>query len=354
MSNPDIETDREEAKSTDFGSALAAARKSNNYTIEDVCAQLKIPPRIIEAIENSNVSVLPEATFTQGYIRSYARFLEISEDNVLAIYKQTLPQEASQKLKSCSHLPNETNSKSPLMKIVTWLLVLAAFSAIIYGGFQYYQNKADAIETEREFKKPGFTGRSLDSAGDIQPDNKSKDIRQADAQPIKIQPITIQQHASLTEDGELIVQQPVATEKLEITQIPMEESSAGTVIEAVDEAVDETVALVSDEVSPEKPKPEAEEEKQVAPNLDVLTIYAEQGSWMQVHDASTTRLLYNMIPKGSEKTITGQAPFRISLGNAKTTELLINDVAIDMSEYIRENNTARFTVSIKQQRVIFH
>mgnify|MGYP000282824655 CR=1 FL=1 len=75
---------------------------------------------------------------------------------------------------------------------------------------------------------------------------------------------------------------------------------------------------------------------------------------MQVRDANKKRLLYIMIPNGGSKVLQGQAPFRISLGNARTTKVVINDLVIDMSEYILENNTGSFTVSTKKQRVIFH
>jgi cytoskeleton protein RodZ len=117
--------------------------------------------------------------------------------------------------------------------------------------------------------------------------------------------------------------------------------------EAAVEVVDETLASVPEQTM-------AEEGQQTVPDVDVLKIYAELGSWMEVHDASAVRLYYNMIAKGGSKTLLGQAPFRVSLGNAKTTKLVINDIVIDMSKYIRKNNTARFTVSTKQQRVIFH
>ena len=91
-------------KNTDFGSVLEVARKSQNYSIDDVCRQLKIPVHTIIAIETNDISVLPPPTFTQGYIRTYAKFLEISEENVLAIYNQAVPHELAPKLKTRSNL----------------------------------------------------------------------------------------------------------------------------------------------------------------------------------------------------------------------------------------------------------
>ncbi len=329
MNNPDREITK---KNTDFGSVLEVARKSQNYSIDDISEQLKIPARTITAIETNDIAALPPPTFTQGYIRTYAKFLEISEENVLNIYNQAVPHDPDVKLKLRSDLRNAASSQSFLMKTVTLLLIAAGFSAVIYGGFQYYQKKADVMENELESKERSFTGNSLDSPG-------------ADS-------LNIRQNASLSEDDELIVDQTVTSEELEITEISeIDESTADELAinntETTAEEVDSVLPPVSDEAVPEK-------SLEVALSVDVLKIYAEQGSWMQVRDANKKRLLYNMVPKGGGKVLQGQAPFHISLGNAKTTNLVINDLAIDMSKYIRKNNTASFTVSTEGKQVVFH
>ena len=329
---------------TDFGSVLEVARKSQNYSIDDICEQIKIPANTIIAIETNDISALPPPTFTQGYIRTYARFLEISEEDILAIYNQAVPHELAPKLKTRSNRYGKANSQSALMKIMTLLLIAAGIAAVIYGSVQYYQKKADVMETELESKERSFTGNSLDSPGE--------------------NPLNIRQNARLSENDELIVQQPEPIEKVETTGIPETDESVeitekpetnesvadefmANKTEKTDEVVDNVITPVPDEAVSDK-------SQEVVPRVDVLKIYAEQGSWMQVRDASKKRLLYNMVPKGGGKVLQGQAPFRISLGNAKTTKLVINDLAIDMTEYIRENNTASFTVSTEGQQVVFH
>ena len=87
-----------EAK-VDFGSILAAARQTKNYSVDDVSEHLKIPHQVIAAIESNNMEALPPVIFTQGYIRAYAKFLEIPEENVLAVYSRAMPQEAAANLR---------------------------------------------------------------------------------------------------------------------------------------------------------------------------------------------------------------------------------------------------------------
>jgi cytoskeleton protein RodZ len=334
MKNSDSEITKTKTN-TDFGSVLEVARKSQNYSIDDICEQLKIPANTIRAIESNDLTALPPATFTQGYIRTYARFLEISEENVLDIYNQAVPPELAVKLKPRSNLTAEASSQSLLMKTVTLLLIAAGFAAVIYGSFQYYQKKAGVMETELESKERSFSGNSLDSPGE--------------------NPLNIRQNASLSENDELIVQQPGAVEKvaiIEATEVAaeMDESMAS------ESRLNKTAATVEvvNVLNPEPDEAVPVTGQEVVSPVDVLKIYAEQGSWMQVRDANKKRLLYNMVAKGSGKVLKGQAPFYISLGNAKTTKLVINDLVIDMSEYIRINNTASFTVSTEGQQVVFH
>ena len=327
----------------DFGSVLAEARQSQGYTKEEVSRQLKITVQMISAIEASNVDLLPASTFAQGYLRNYAKFLEISEENVLDLYNQAVPCNRAEKLKSRSKSLIETDSQSPLIKTVTAFLMVAAIAALIYGGFQYYREKANVMETELESTERSFTGHSLDSPG-LNPVNN---------------PVKIEQNARLTDEDELILQQDGSDpgefnlgesnlDKADLNEAVVESETDDLTKSKLEASAEVVINELTSESNPLESTQLADEQ------LDVLTIYAKKGSWMQVHDANNVRLLYNMVPVRGSKELRGHAPFSISLGNAKTTSLVINDLAIDMSGYIRANNTASFTVSTKQQTVIFH
>jgi len=321
MNNSD--TDIKTEQNINFGSALAVARKTKNYSIEDVSEYLKIPVQTIKAIEESSVDTLPPPTFTQGYIRAYAKYLEISEQSVLDMYDRAVPHDSVTELKPRSNLPGETNSQSPLVRLVTILLLIAGIAAVVFGSYQYYQKKAGVMESELESKERSFTGNSLDSPG--------------------TQQLNIQQKARLTDDDELIVEQSDPIEDMsdkDQPEIETEAAEAFTEPETVPETVPEVKSVV---IEDEKPA-----------EKDTLEIIAHKGSWMEVIDASQARLLYNMVPEGGHKVLIGQAPFRISLGNAKSTRIVINDLEVDMSKYIRPNNTAKFTVSVEDQEVVFY
>jgi len=289
----------------DFGSILAKARKTQNYTVDEINEQLKIPSQIIIALEANDLGALPIPTYTQGYIRNYAKFLEISEDEVIALYSRAVPNDDEIELKPRSNLKVESNRQALLIKLVTGFLAVGAIATVMIGIFQYYQEKADDMGNEFELKESEFTGNSLDSPG--------------------LKKLNIQQNARMTADGELIVENSNAI-------LPLE---------------DELNAKSADD---EKAAELAEKSRE----QDILEINAENGSWVEVRDANNVRLFYNMLPEGGYKILFGQAPFRVSLGNAKTTQLVINDLEVDLTKHIRSNNTVRFKVSSEKQNVIIN
>ena len=132
MSQPVNNTDVESTgKDTDFGKHLAEARKAQNYSVEEISEHIKIPVHTINILESSDLDKLPAPTFAQGYIRAYAKFLEISEEDVLEKYSLAVPRTEEGTLKPRCNLPDEASSQSPLVKSITMLLIIAFFATLL-------------------------------------------------------------------------------------------------------------------------------------------------------------------------------------------------------------------------------
>jgi len=74
-----------------LGEVLAATRKSKNLSQQDVSNHLRFSVKQIDALENNEFSALPDATTTRGFIRNYARFLELDAEPLLAGYRKQVP-----------------------------------------------------------------------------------------------------------------------------------------------------------------------------------------------------------------------------------------------------------------------
>ena len=68
------------------GATLQAAREAMEISCREVAEALNLPVRTVEAIEANDYEKLPGAVFTRGYIRAYAKLLELDSDPIVARY----------------------------------------------------------------------------------------------------------------------------------------------------------------------------------------------------------------------------------------------------------------------------
>ncbi len=69
-----------------FGRYLKAKRQEAGFELEVVSSETKISINMLMAIEAEDHARLPEAVYVKGFLRSYARFVDVDEDDVVRSY----------------------------------------------------------------------------------------------------------------------------------------------------------------------------------------------------------------------------------------------------------------------------
>jgi len=69
-----------------FGDRLRREREMRGITLEEISESTKISRRHLEALESDKFEQLPSGVFAKGFIRAYAHFLGIDEDQAVADY----------------------------------------------------------------------------------------------------------------------------------------------------------------------------------------------------------------------------------------------------------------------------
>ena len=69
------------------GVILRRARETQRLSLEEVAERLNLLPGKVKALEADDYSALPGATFVKGYIRSYARLLNIPSEELVQSYE---------------------------------------------------------------------------------------------------------------------------------------------------------------------------------------------------------------------------------------------------------------------------
>jgi cytoskeleton protein RodZ len=69
-----------------IGRRLAAARKERELDIRVVASELHLDASTIEALEADDLDALPAAIFVKGYLRSYARLVDLPEEEIVSAF----------------------------------------------------------------------------------------------------------------------------------------------------------------------------------------------------------------------------------------------------------------------------
>jgi cytoskeleton protein RodZ len=72
------------------GDTLRRARLKRNLQLEEISNELKIPTRLLEAIENDQYDKLPGGVFAKSFVRQYARLLGLDEEEIAGRMQQAM------------------------------------------------------------------------------------------------------------------------------------------------------------------------------------------------------------------------------------------------------------------------
>jgi cytoskeleton protein RodZ len=69
-----------------FGEKLKLEREKRKITLEEISVSTKIGTRMLQALEEDKFNQLPGGIFNKGFVRAYARFVGLDEDQTVANY----------------------------------------------------------------------------------------------------------------------------------------------------------------------------------------------------------------------------------------------------------------------------
>jgi cytoskeleton protein RodZ len=140
-----------------FGERLRREREMRGVSLDDIAAGTKIGTRLLRALEEEHFESLPGGIFNKGFVRAYAKYLGLNEDEAVADYLhaagETAPdpkliaeQNSSRIDRTRSDSGDSRAAGFPLIPVLILLLVIAAGA----GGWQIYQERQRDREAKRE------------------------------------------------------------------------------------------------------------------------------------------------------------------------------------------------------------
>ncbi|MDH5716122.1 MAG: helix-turn-helix domain-containing protein [Spirochaetia bacterium] len=132
------------------GEILIKARENKKITLQTAADETKITSRHIKALEENNFGIFPGDTYTVGFIKKYAAYLDLEPDKIVQIYRGTQLIEKDVPLHELTR-PTVTAldhiKKYAIILAVPFLIIIAVF-------FTYYlsTNKSTVLVKELENK----------------------------------------------------------------------------------------------------------------------------------------------------------------------------------------------------------
>lgn len=286
------------------GAALRAMRQAQGLTVANVAERTKFSVKQVEALEQDNLSALPQGTFLRGFVRSYARVLRVDEAPLLAMMSTTSESQGG----AHSAIHPELSLVQKADKRFFFLMVAAAFVALLTGLLMLSQHEV-AVEqvVVQDVKLP-----ELASASAVLPITSgvvaASSVALAESKPSATPP-----NPPLKE----VAVKPVAVAPQ--TQVVLKPQVTVPV------AVKKDATVAKPEIAPDHLKKRP------------IHIVFEQDSWMEIVDANGELLLSRMNAAGSEKWIGGmrRAPYQVSIGQVGAVKIYYRGREVDLSKHAK-------------------
>ena len=124
-----------------FGERMRREREMRGVTLEEISLSTKISKRHLESLEQENFDELPGGIFNKGFVRAYAKYLGIDEEQAVADYvaadKQDPPPEEEFPLDIHERPDPVMNPRRSVTPVLLALLILACIAAGWTYWFKY-------------------------------------------------------------------------------------------------------------------------------------------------------------------------------------------------------------------------
>ena len=375
---PDDATGNIEAVPFSVGAALRDARARHGLSVDEVSNRLKFATRQIEALEADDFAHLPETAFLRGFVRSYARLLQLDDAPLLAALPHAPEQSVSLEAKALTEVPYPdiyTERKQNIIWLAAALAVavVLGLSAWMLGGKPKESNAPEAAvsgaqnATVETLALPAALPVSAVSDTEpvaAVPGAEKPDAGKPGADKVAVEKASADRAAAEKISAEKAVAK-MAAERAAADKAAADKASAEKIAAKI--AAEKVSAKIAAEkaVTEKKKAAEIKAVPQVAPQHAQAAPLAKQtvkpatvnnasgkaairmtfdaDSWVEITDKDGKILHSQLNHAGTEQSINGNPPFTLTVGYAKAAHLYYKGKVVDL-EAIANDQVAHLTL----------
>lgn len=342
------------------GERLRQARLARGMSLAEASGAMKISQHQVEAIELGQWERLPGHTITRGFVRNYARLLQLdAEPLVRALEQEGLPEPPPLQLPEATSatLPRPGRGRRRDLAMAAAGIAVVGLAVVLYfvvpvdfwKSRQRVEPSKSAVEVAAEAPLAD-AGKSAD----IPPEGLTRQ-----AVPLSATP---QEPAAESARTEPPAPKPdaVAVPRVEQKLAPQPAPAAGAPLPApavagmpqsrVEVAKPAAVPVApinapgvtrtesrSDPARPDSvPQPAAPVKAAAAPS-GKLSLRFSGDSWVEVKDADGKVVYSKLAHGGAVEEVVGKAPLTVVVGNASAAQLSFNGRPVDLAPHAKAN-----------------
>jgi cytoskeleton protein RodZ len=257
------------------GQLLKEARKKTRRRYKRLSSELGIPEKYLEALEENNFSIMAGPTYVKGYLRAYAKKLDLDPETVITAFDRYLKDQRRLEKKGIKK-EQKKETKKKFSYIYALIFFLIASITLLIAFIPERNNDSEKKEDR------SFSETEIQNLNDIPPILNTKP-----ALSIELEQDTSQNIPDLNIQEEVIA--------LDIT----------------DDVKDETNKLSIE-------------------TINTIEMNFSGDCWIELMDKNGI-IEYRLAKAGTSMFFEGLGPFKLLIGNSKRVELFYNDVKVSLA-----------------------
>lgn len=299
-----------------FGENLRREREMRGITLQEIADTTKISVRFLEAVESEQFSKLPGGIFARSFIRSYAGYLGLDEEQVMAEFQLAAPPQGDEDFSRIGVTGSTANNK-PRPPVLPWIIAVI----LLAGGYGIFRYAHRTSEEPLTFgNPPSAAADPAPGAAQATPTSAPRSLMPSQVPPANPAPGSAQSGtppvlaASAPNGGFPDATQapdPAASQVTGARNIKPVAATGGIIASSAIPAASSTISLA---------KAEAQGEM-------VLQVAATQPAWIAV-DADGKTVLEHVLTPHEVQTLVAKDYFDVTTGNAQGTVLTLDGVTL--------------------------
>ncbi|WP_268799817.1 RodZ domain-containing protein [Pseudomonas huanghezhanensis] len=323
------------ATRTNPGETLRQARENKNWSLPDVALRLNLTVTSLGNLETGSFDKLPGHTFARGYVRAYAKLLDLDQAALVSQFDQyTGTDGKGSNVHALGRIEEPVRLSHNILRIVSLLLLIA----LVGGGFFWWQDQAAMRGKEQtSIGMEHVEVESADGTTQIHPLDEPEDQAVADAQKGNSAPLPLNN----SEPASQATEQTPAVSSTATAAAP----STPNTTTAAASAHSATAPVVP---AHSVPAPATTPAMPVAPaqaaavpaGAGQVQVQFSADCWTQVTDGNGKVLTSGLKRKGDSIDVNGKPPLTLRLGFARAAQVSYNGQPVDIAPFT-SGETAR-------------